>query len=61
MNILDKLEYYLDNELIDLIILPLYNKYLKNIKIKIKKQIEQKKFDDSLRLLMSSRFSGVYK
>ena len=33
MLLLDKLEDSLDNELIDLIILPLYKKYLENIKI----------------------------
>ena len=36
MNFLDKLEFYLDDELINLIILPLYKKYVETIKKKNK-------------------------
>jgi len=54
MKFLDKLKFYLDDDLINFIILPLYKKYVETIKKKIK-------FNNSLRFMMSNRFSGVYK
>lgn len=55
MNILDKLEIYLNKELIELIINTIYQEYLENVKQKREKNLIYK-----IRYMMNHRYSNVY-
>jgi len=56
MDILDRCEKYLSIELNELIIRTLYSKYIENVK-----KNKEKKFMEGVRLIMSNRYSSVYK
>ena len=56
MDIIDRCEKHLSIELNELIIRTLYSKYVENVK-----KYKEKKFIEGIRLIMSNRYSSVYK